>query len=297
MGVGSKVLMGLRVIALVAALAVVGLGAWSKFIIHDVEIRGTSVLSQLQPKPNDADIWRVFFDAVANGTTRVWISIASASIAFLTGLLLILSFALRRLEMPASVRVPLELLFMSAMAVAFGCLLSLAINLNAFGITRLETSGSADLTTFAMIIPLSRALVVTAGSGCIILLGTTITSMVQACMRMRSKESCSFEPTASALGMGYGYNALVPPVARSRPPTIYDPRKPMPNTLERMPETDEEKALVEPIAGSRRVDSGISQSDDEHIDFEKEETWPLNPKKSERVAPIRPARPWSEVPK
>jgi hypothetical protein len=38
------------------------------------------VLNRLQPESATADYWLTFFDAVANGTTRVWISIAAVSI-------------------------------------------------------------------------------------------------------------------------------------------------------------------------------------------------------------------------
>jgi hypothetical protein len=77
---------------------------------------------------------------------------------------------------------------------------------------------------------------------------------------------------------------------------MYDPRKPMPKQLEAMPETDEEKTLIEPITRVGRVDSGLSHGSDEHVDIEKEETWPLDPEKSAQVLQIRPSRPWSEMP-
>ncbi|KAF2031016.1 hypothetical protein EK21DRAFT_111466 [Setomelanomma holmii] len=298
MGAGMQVIMTLRVTALIGALAVVGLCAWTKIIIHDVEVRGIMVLSRADIDPGSpSDYWQAFFEAIMNGTTRIWISIAAALFAFLIEILVVLSFELRSLEMSGSVRVPVELLAASNMAIAFGCLVSFAISLNTFTTTRLEPSASADLTMFALILPLSKGLVVAAGIGCFILVCTTITAMVQACLCAREKESCSFEPTASALGMGHSYTALVPPIPRSRPPTIYDPQKPMPKHLEAMPETDEEIYLADPIAKVGRMDSGLSDKSHGHIDSEKEETWPLNPAKSQRTVPIRPSRPWSEAPK
>jgi len=197
--------------------------------------------------------------------------------------------------MPGSVRVPLELISMCSMATAFGCTISFALNLAAFSGTRSETSDS-DIKPFTMILPLSVGLVITAGTGCFILLATSITAMVQACLRARAKESCSFEPTASALGMGHGYQAIAPPVARSRPPSMYDPRKPLPKQLETMPETDEERALAEDFSKMTRVDSGLSNEGKDSLDGTKDESWPLVSEKPQRIPPVRPARPWSEVP-
>lgn len=202
---------------------------------------------------------------------------------------------MRRLEMPGSVRVPLELLSTSGMITAFGCTLSFAYSMIAFVRMQLETADSADLTMFTMILPLSRGIVVATGVGSFILLCTTITAMVQACMRARAKESCSFEPTASALGMGHDYQALVPPPMRSRPPTMYDPRKPLPKQLDGMPATEEEKDLAVSIPRSKRADSAMSASSNYSVDPEKEETWPLTGQ-SQKVAPNRPSRPWSEAP-
>lgn len=221
-----------------------------------------------------------------------------ASISFLTLLLVIFSECVRRLAMPSSVRVPLELLSTTAMITAFGCTLSFALSMIAYTRMGLNTADSADLTMFTMILPLSRGLVVTTGIGSFILIATTITAMVQACMRASAKESCSFEPTASALGMGHGYQALVPPMpSGSRPPTIYDPRKPLPKQLDGMPQTDEEMDLAVGVAQPKRADSAISRSSNYSVDKEKEETWPLNPEKSEQARNVRPSRPWSETKK
>jgi hypothetical protein len=186
---------------------------------------------------------------------------------------------------------------MSAMATAFGCTLSLALSMVTFSRTRLETADSADLTGFTLIIPLARSLVSIAGVGAFILISTTITAMVQVCVEARAKESCSFEPTASSLGMGHGYQAIEPPAPRSRPPTMYDPRKPLPKQLDGMPETEEEKDLAVEITKVKRVDSSLSASSVYSVNIEKEERWPLNPETAcDKVLAIRPSRPWSEMP-
>jgi hypothetical protein len=99
MGAGTKALIGLRIVALIAALAVVGLGAWcknarfhdfckvltalpAKFIIHDLEIRGGAVIQRLQPEAVTAQQWRDFFIAATAGTTRIWITIVGVSICY-----------------------------------------------------------------------------------------------------------------------------------------------------------------------------------------------------------------------
>jgi hypothetical protein len=220
------------------------------------------------------------------------------SFAFLTSLLVVLSTLIRRLDMPGSVRVPLEVLSACGMATAFGCGLSLALSLRSFDSARLETSGSDELAKFAMMVPLSIALVITAGFGCALLIGTTITAMVRACFRARVKEIArySFEPTASVLGMGHEHQAIVPPMARSRPPTMYDPGRPLPKDLEKMPETDEEKALADRGLRSGRVDSGLSEYSKHSVQLEKDAAWPLSQEKPQQVVPMRASRPWSEVP-
>jgi hypothetical protein len=98
MGAGTMTVIGLRIIALIAALVVVGLGAWckgarfdhvcnvltiliAKFIIHDVEIRGGAVLQRLQPEALTAQQWRDFFTAATTGTTRIWIAIVGVGIS------------------------------------------------------------------------------------------------------------------------------------------------------------------------------------------------------------------------
>jgi hypothetical protein len=97
MGAGSKVLMVLRVFALIAAMVVVGLGVWckslrfngytrlltsltAKFILHEVDVRGASVLQRLQPEALTAQHWRDFFTAANNGSIRIWISLVAVRI-------------------------------------------------------------------------------------------------------------------------------------------------------------------------------------------------------------------------
>ena len=78
---------------------------------------------------------------------------------------------------------------------------------------------------------------------------------------------------------------------------MYDPHRPLPKQLDGVPETDEEKALAEDFSRVERVDSGLSDERKVPVDGGREETWPLNPEKSQQVLQIRPSRPWSEIPK
>ncbi|KAL5120733.1 hypothetical protein ACEQ8H_001212 [Pleosporales sp. CAS-2024a] len=295
MGAGMKVLTGIRVIALMATLVVVGLSVWSLVVVHDIKSRGAGVLQRLRPEASTAQEWRDFFIAATNANLRIWITIVAASVASLASLLVVLSTTVKRLWAPVCMQVPVEFVSMCGMVISFGCTLSVAFSLIAFTRKRLETADSANLTMFTMILPLSRGLVITSGFGNFVLLITTVTAIIQVCTQLRDKESCSFEPTAAALGMGYEYQAIVPPSLGDRPPSLYDPRKPLPKQLDGMPQTEEESALADPIAPRTRVDSSMSERSKYSGDVEKEETWPLNQEKPQ-VPAIRSSRPWSETP-
>jgi hypothetical protein len=139
-----------------------------------------------------------------------------------------------------------------------------------------------------MVLTLSQGLVVSSSIGFCVLLMTSVNAMIHSCIKGRINETCSFEPTASALGIGQGNQAIQPPVTRSRPPTLYVPRKPMPKHLERMPETDEEKAMADEFAWLARVAMAPNRDSDESrdtFDVEKQEILPLNPRKSQPLNP------------
>ncbi|KAF1848653.1 uncharacterized protein K460DRAFT_364648 [Cucurbitaria berberidis CBS 394.84] len=298
MGCGKILLIVLRALALIVALAVVGLGAWSKVIVRDIEVRGNSVLEIIRLEPQTREqYWQNYFTVVLNGVIRIWISIAAASFASLANTLIVLASVMDRIRMSSNVLVPIECLSMCAMATAFGTSLSFALSLNVFSETRLDTAGSSDLTKFAMLVPLSKGYVVAAGTGGFLVLVTCLVATVEVCNRVRAKESCSFEPTASALGMGHGYQAIAPQVSRDRVPTMYDPRMPLRRDLERTSiEHDEAGFASEGIEMGRR-ESGLSEMGKVSVEFEKEITGPLSLEKPQRVLQIRPSRPWSEAPK
>jgi hypothetical protein len=93
--------------------------------------------------------------------------------------------------------------------------------------------------------------------------------------------------------MGHGYQAVVPPMPRETIPTLYDPKKPVPGSPGQQPTEDETK-LADAGAVMGRRDSGLSVASKESgIGI----SGPLGLEKPETVQQMRPARPWSEMPK
>jgi hypothetical protein len=201
--------------------------------------------------------------------------------------------------MSPEVLAPIEGLCMCAMATSFGTALSFTLSLNAFSKTPLNASTSPDLMTFAMLLDLSKGYAIAACLGGLFFLIACIMATADACNRAREKESCYFEPTASALGMGHGYAAItVPPTSRNRIPTIYDPRLPLRFDEEKEPERTgtQEKESASKNVEMGRSDSVVSEEGGISFEFEKEITGPLSLEKPGRVLQIRPSRPWSELP-
>jgi hypothetical protein len=214
-----------------------------------------------------------------------------AAFASLVGIVIVLTTVLQRMRIASSVVVPIEGLCMCAMAATLGMSFSFNMSLETFSETRLDTATSPDLMTFAMLVDLSRGYTVAAGAGWFLVLITFVTATIDACRRAREKESCSFEPTASALGMGHGYAAVVPPASRSRVPTMYDPR--IPSTL--VEYNAHGRASVGKDIGMERADSVLSQEGRISYEIEKEISGPLSLEKPSKVQQMRPSRPWSEV--
>jgi hypothetical protein len=122
---------------------------------------------------------------------------------------------------------------------------------------------------------------------------TSLSALIVACRQAHAKNSCSFEPTASGLGMSHEYQVPKPSTERNRIPTLYDPQKPLPETRARSPLQEDEKGLVGEAAEVGRRDSEAREEDigDQAI------SGPLGLQKPEVVQQMRPARPWSEMPK
>jgi hypothetical protein len=253
-----------------------------------------------------AQYWKQYFVTVLNGAIRIWISIGTvrgttvidtivltmqAAFASLAGIVIVLSNILQRMRMASSVLIPIECLCMCAIATTLGTSLSFDISLENFSGTRLATATSPDLATFAMLVNLIRGYTIAAGAGWLLFLITFITGTIDACRRAREKESCSFEPTASALGMGHDYAAVVPPPSRSRVPSMYDPRIP----LIYMEQNVQGRQSVGKDVETGRADSLLSYEGRISYALEEQISEPLSLEKSQKVQHMRPSRPWSEV--
>ncbi|KAF1979651.1 hypothetical protein BU23DRAFT_594859 [Bimuria novae-zelandiae CBS 107.79] len=269
---GSKVLLALvRVLVVVIALGVVGLGAFAKILIHDIEVRGNLIvnLTNMDSQGEDA-AWRAFIRTAVGNQLRIWVAIATGSFSALATLLVLFGFHVQRMRLPTAFLLPLELLSALSMATAFAATLSLALS---YPSALSNPNSSADLASFAMLLPLSRAYAIASGTGMFLGLTATMSFLIQAIHRLRDSKACSFEPTGSALSMSYGYQ--VPPVNDSRAGS---------------PSQDEEKGLAGAAAAMGTGDSAQSKE-------ESPVDWPLAVAQKMNVANIRPHRPWSEMPK
>ncbi|KAF2711584.1 hypothetical protein K504DRAFT_489435 [Pleomassaria siparia CBS 279.74] len=293
MGAGTAVLLGLRVLVVLVAAAGIGLGAWALTIRHDIEVRGSTVLNGLLLGSHKELPWRQFFEAAVGSQIRIWIAITAAGFSFLAGIFIILSMKTESLKLTRYVLIPVELISMFAMSAAFGASLSLSIMLDSTCI-RLDSSSSADLKKFEMLCPLSKGHSIGNGTGGFIVSVTALTALISICARFHALESCSFEPTASSLGMGHGYQAGIPATTRATIPTIYDPLKPTPGTPKRPPREDE-IGLAEggAVMGVRNSIDNTRRTN--NVDVEM--LIPIGFQRPEEMRNIRAQRPWSEMPK
>jgi hypothetical protein len=175
------------------------------------------------------------------------------------------------------------------MATAFGTSLSFTYSVDAFSKKRLDTVDSSELMMFGMLVDLSRGYVISACAGWFLSLCACITATVEACSRARAKESCSFEPTASALGMGYGHAAIIPPEMRSRVPSIYDPQLPL-DDFSPKASHENEKGLARKDLEMGRTDSVISEGGS--MSFASKRNMTTSP---EKALHVRPTKPWSVI--
>jgi hypothetical protein len=94
--------------------------------------------------------------------------------------------------------------------------------------------------------------------------------------------------------MGHRYQTVAPPLQRATIPTLYDPAKPEPGPPE-LPNSEKEKHLTAAFKEETvRRDSGLSDTEEKD---DKDITGPLGLQKPETVKQIRPARPWSKMPR
>jgi hypothetical protein len=50
-----------------------------KFIMHDVDVRGTAILEIARLAPQSVQTWSQYFSSVLSGVARMWISIAAVT--------------------------------------------------------------------------------------------------------------------------------------------------------------------------------------------------------------------------
>ena len=206
-------------------------------------------------------VWRAFMRTAIDNQLRIWIAIGTGSFTTLTTILVLFGVCVQRMHLPTAFLLPLELLSSLSIATAFGATLSLALRYP----TSLPNPGaSSDLASFAMLLPLSRAYAIGAGTGMFLGFTATISFLIQTIHHVRDSKACSFEPTASTLGMGHEYQVTAV--------------------------QDEEKGLVKEGADMGRRTSAESKG-------EGPVSWPQAVAKRIEAVNIRPHRPWSEIPK
>jgi hypothetical protein len=193
--------------------------------------------------------------------------------------------------------IPMECLSMCAMGAAVGIALSFALNLDAFGKRNLDVSASPELRRLAMLVDISLTYTVTAGTAWVLFLISFIMAALDACRRAQEKESCSFEPTASALGMAHGYSTTFPAASHSRTPSVYDPQVPLNlnDATASAWNSSHGKESAGQDLGTRRAESIVSDQGRLSFASESSISGPLSLQKPERVQPARPSRPWSEA--
>lgn len=197
------------------------------------------------------------------------------------------------MHVPATVLIPMEALSTCAMATAFGASLSTVYSIIDFFDNRLNAGSSSDLTIFATAVPISMSYLVVAITGGFLALVAFVVSIVDTCNRARAKESCSFEPSASSLGMGYSQEAIMPIEVRSRVPTMYLPNKPQHMSHEGIIE-DQEKGFAKEVGYMPRSDSAFSTYSEGSEEIERQIVGPLDIMRPKDTLIVRPARPWSE---
>lgn len=197
-------------------------------ITQAINDRGQAVLDGYQSRlGTEATLWSSFIAAAAQSTAQTSVLIVATSITAFIILLVIISNRYYWISISSPIVLLTELTSVTSTVISFGCAISLALSLRAFSTPPYSTLDSADLTFFALLDPLSRALAITSTlTGLLIIITCTAHTIDFMQQRKRSKDIRSFEPTVSALGMSHGFHALHPAprrVIRESIPTMYDP--------------------------------------------------------------------------
>ncbi|KAF1361582.1 hypothetical protein EJ07DRAFT_153823 [Lizonia empirigonia] len=292
---GSKTtLTMLRSLALIGAIIVFGLGIWTLIIINDIVDRGQVVFEIFRSRlTDDAPLWSWFIAAAARGTARTGILIVFTSITALAILLIITSNRVYWLRISSSLVMLIEFTAAASSIAVSGC----ALSLRAFSTPPYATLDSADLSYFALLDPLSRAMALTSAATVILLVTTCIASLINLYKhRKQTKDVRSFEPTVSALGMSYGFHALHPQprTTRNAIPTMYDPYKAFQKGPGKPPNA-KQVTFANEGAWMSRKDSRWSVSTTSQSGIEGDIMRLLEVKRAKRVVLVRPARPWKEA--
>ncbi|KAF2011947.1 hypothetical protein BU24DRAFT_412492 [Aaosphaeria arxii CBS 175.79] len=274
MGPGAAVLVGLRSLVIIMALAVVGTGAWKIHTIHDFDRRGQAVLNFTSLNDDKKTTWLNFFKAALRNEQRIWISVGTGALSFVAMLYIFLALKIDRMKVSPKFLVPLEFLTMLSMAAAFVFSLVTTIDVSPLCVG-LDTASDSDLNTFGLFCPMDKGHAAAGGVGVLVLAITSMSAIVSACKRRGGKQNLSFEPDASILDANYDYSSA----AASE---IGGPTRSV---------AEEQIGLANSAAPMGGRDFWPTQ--------EKEDTnvsGPLHlqaPKEAE--AQMRPARPWSEA--
>jgi len=179
----------------------------------------------IHSKLGDDDLsWSQFITTAQQGTTRICILVVTSLLTTFTTLAVIMSNRYYWLRLSSLAVLSLEAVPTTATVIAFACALSLSVDLNAFNTPPLSTLQSRDLSLFAKLDPL-RLTLTSSVTLSLLLITSTAQLIIFLKQRRKERDTRSFEPTVSALGMSHGFAALHPAPRTSRPPipTIYDP--------------------------------------------------------------------------
>lgn len=224
----------------------------------------------------DADLsWSQFITAAQQGIARIWILVVTSLLTIFTTLTVILSNRYYWLRLSAPAILSLEIVPTATTVIAFACALSLSVDLKAFNTPPLYTFNSTDLSFFAKLDPLSRGLTLTSSVTLSLLLITSTAHLIIFLkQRRKERDTRSFEPTVSALGMSHGFAALHPAPRTSRPPilTIYDPYqafKKGPGALQALVQHPEAAHRPSALKGDTSAGEMVSK----HVGFADEGAW------------------------
>ncbi|KAF2631505.1 hypothetical protein BU25DRAFT_488094 [Macroventuria anomochaeta] len=312
---GSKTILTiLRSFVFVGTVIVFVLGIWGEYIylssvhvtdtrlavtiIQDINRHGEVVLATFRSRLGaEAVSWSQFIAEATQGTVRTWILVVTSSITALILLLIIVSNRYYWLRIPPTIVILLELTSIISTITVFGCAFSLSLSLKAFTIAPFPTLDSIDLSFFALLNPFSMALAITSAlAGFLLIITFTANLLDFRKRRTRAKDTRSFEPTVSALGMSHGFHALHPQPRTTREPipTVYDPYRAFRKDQEGLPSTKQVAFASEGAWMSRKhSNSRWSASTMSPRGIEGDIMRLLEVKRTRRAVPVRPTRPWS----